>query len=105
MAIETASRVALEATSSTRWVGFELQMRKDVLMRQESRGRPGTNTYYRRITRTHHPLRFLVHEDIVVADAMSDGCWPLVTNDNDMSETELLVAHMRQPNLERRHHS
>lgn len=104
VAIETAARSALEATSSSRWVDFELQEREVVRLRQESRGRPGTNTRYRRITRAHHHLRFFVHDDVVVADAMSDGCWPLVSNDRDLSGAELLIAYKRQPNLERRHH-
>jgi len=34
---------------------------------------------------------------------MSDGCWPIVTSDNNMSESEVLVVRKRQSNLERRH--
>src|SRR6266571_2844120 len=37
-------------------------------------------------------------------DAVSDGCWPLITNDRDMTGAEVLAAYRYQPNLERRHH-
>ena len=32
------------------------------------------------------------------------GCFPLITNDRNLSNTEVLVAYRYQPNLERRHH-
>ena len=73
-------------------------------MRQETRGRPGADTRYRRVTRRRHYLSFSVDENLVVRDARSDGCWPLVTNDRDMAEAQFLVAYKRQPDLERRHH-
>jgi transposase len=99
-----AGRAALEATSAARWVGFELREREEVRTLQESRGRLGANTRYRRVTRLRHHLRFFVDEDLVTRDAKSDGCWPLITNDRDVSEAQLLIAYKRQPNLERRHH-
>jgi hypothetical protein len=37
-------------------------------------------------------------------DAVSDGCWPLITNDREMTSAEVLAAYRYQPNLERRHH-
>ena len=36
--------------------------------------------------------------------AAADGCFPLISNDNHLTETELLVAYRYQPNLEKRHH-
>jgi len=75
-------------------------------MRPELRVQSGADIRYRRIsrTRTGTYLRFFVHEDIETTDAMSLGCWLIVTSDNNMSETELLVACKRQSNLGRRHH-
>ena len=40
----------------------------------------------------------------VAYDAVSDGCWPLITNDKDMTGAQVLAAYRYQPNLERRHH-
>ena len=40
----------------------------------------------------------------VACNAVSDGCWPLITNDKDMTGAQVLAAYRYQPNLERRHH-
>lgn len=95
---------ALEECGATRWVSYEIEEVKEVRHRQESRGRPGKNTRYRRIEKIRHRLRFSVREDLVAHDACSDGCWPLVTNVRDLDVAELLVAYKYQPHLERRHH-
>ena len=95
---------ALEECGATRWVSYEIEELTEVRHRQESRGRPGANTRYRRITKVFHRVHFSVREDLVAHDAASDGCWPLVTNVRDLDAVELLVAYKYQPHLERRHH-
>src|SRR5665811_873753 len=40
----------------------------------------------------------------VAYDAKTDGCFPLVTNDREFSDAEVLAAYRYQPNLEKRHH-
>lgn len=104
VAIATEADEALEECGATRWVSYEIEEVTEVRHRQESRGRPGKNTRYRRITTVRHRLRFSVREDLVAHDAASDGCWPLVTNVRDLDAAELLVAYKYQPHLERRHH-
>ena len=37
-------------------------------------------------------------------DAVTDGCFPLTTNDTSMTGADVLAAYHYQPNLERRHH-
>jgi transposase len=104
LVVEDAARAALLSAGATRWVSFEVEEYEDVRHRQESRGRPGKDTRYRRVVRTRHRVHFRVREDIVVADAASDGCWPLITNDRELAAADLLVAYKHQPHLERRHH-
>jgi hypothetical protein len=41
---------------------------------------------------------------LVRDEAASDGCFPLITNDRDLSAADVLPAHRDQPLLERRHH-
>ena len=72
--------------------------------RQETRGRPGANTRYRRIETVRHRLRFDVREDVVATDACSDGCWPLITSERKLTCAQVLIAYKYQPNLERRNH-
>ncbi len=104
LAVETAARDALEHASARRWVTCSVEETTEVRHRQESRGRPGANTRYRRLTRTRHRVRFSVADDVVAVDARSDGCWPLITNDRALSGAEVLVVYKHQPSLERRHH-
>jgi len=77
--------------------------RVEETFRQERRGRPGNDTRYRKITRTHHRITWIVAEDTVARDAASDGCFPLISNARNLTDAELLAAYKYQPNLEKRH--
>ena len=103
MAAEQAAAAALDRAGATRWITVRVTEHHQETIRQEKRGRPGKNTRYRKHTRTHHRIVFTVREDVVARDAASDGCYPLITNDPDMTEAELLAAYKWQPNLEKRH--
>jgi hypothetical protein len=103
LAAEQAATAALDHAGATRWIGFTVAEQVEETMRQEKRGRPGKNTRYRKLTRTHHRVAFTVGEDAVARDAASDGCYPLISNDRQMTEPELLTAYKWQPNLEKRH--
>jgi len=102
-AVEAAATAALDQTGATRWVGFTIVEDTSERFRQEKRGRPGKDTRYRKITRTHHRIAWHVDEDRVARDAVSDGCFPLVTNECTPPAGEILAAYKYQPNLEKRH--
>jgi len=104
VAVEAAAVAALEGAGATRWIGFEVTETTTESFRQEQRGRPGPGTRYRKQTRTHHRVTWTVNEDVVARDAASDGCFPLITNDTDITAAEVLAAYRYQPNLERRNH-
>ena len=104
VAVEAAAVAALEAAGATRWVSFDVTETTEETFRQEKRGRPGANTRYRKMSRSHHRVAWHVNEDIVARDATSDGCFPLITNDTTITEAEALAAYRYQPNLERRNH-
>lgn len=104
VAVAEAANEAVASSGAARWVGFRVEEYQEVRHRQETRGRPGANTRYRQITRTKHRIHFDVHEDVIWADARSDGCWPLVTNEKDTDPADILAAYKHQPSLERRHH-
>ena len=48
VAVEEAAAAALAAAGATRWVGFTISESSAVAFRQERRGRPGSETRYRR---------------------------------------------------------
>ena len=73
-------------------------------MRQEKRGRPGKDTRYVKTTKARYALDITIDADQVRHDAASDGCFALIGNDPELTDTEVLTAYRYQPNLEKRHH-
>lgn len=102
-AAEQAARDALDKAGAARWITLDISEHAEERYRQENRGRPGTNTRYRKLTRTHHRVAFAIRDDQVAHDAASDGCFPLITNERRMTAADLLAAYKWQPNLEKRH--
>ncbi|CAN5909340.1 hypothetical protein BH23ACT10_BH23ACT10_20660 [soil metagenome] len=104
-AVETAADAAIAHANAARWVHVTVGDEVQHEYRQEKRGRPGPNTRYRRIDHHRYTLTWTVDADAVAHDAASDGCFPLVSNDQAMSAAELLAAYKGQPRLERRNHT
>jgi transposase len=103
VAVEDAAKAAIAGAGATRWVRFEVKDEMHYVHHQEHRGRPGPNTRYRRIERHSFSLSWSTDAEAVTYDAASDGCFPMVTCDTEMSDAELLAIYKRQPRLERRH--
>src|SRR5665811_808288 len=89
---------------ASRWVSATATTTTIVRHKQQRRGRPGPNTAYVRIEQQRHSVAAVIADDIVRDDAHFDGCWPLVTNDTQMTEADLLAVYKRQPGVEKRHH-
>ncbi|MGH8920634.1 MAG: IS1634 family transposase [Actinomycetes bacterium] len=104
VAAEAAATAALTAAGAARWVSFKLTETIEETFRQERRGRPGTETRYRRSEKRVFAITAEVRADTVTYDAVTDGCFPLITNDRAMTPAEVLAAYRYQPNLERRNH-
>jgi transposase len=103
-AVQAAADTALADAGAARWLEVTIDQTVEESYRQENRGRPGAQTRYRRTTRTHHTITWSTRDDVIAYDAASDGCFPLITNDRQLPDAEVLVAYRYQPNLERRHH-
>jgi transposase len=69
---------------------------------QSAPGRPGPRTRYRRVTRRQLRLRWGVDEVAIAYDHKSDGMYPLLTNDRSLTPEQVLAAHKRQPEIEKR---
>ena len=104
VAAEQAAHAALADAGAERWIAYAIQERIEEGFRQEKRGRPGPKTRYRKVEKTSFKLTFHIDEDKVAYDAATDGCFPLVSNDRELTDAELLGAYRYQPNLEKRHH-
>ncbi|HEY5855456.1 MAG TPA: IS1634 family transposase [Aldersonia sp.] len=104
VAAEQAASTALASAGATRWVGFTITETTEVDHRQQNRGRPGAQTRYRRTEKKVFTITASIHADKVAYDAVTDGCFPTITNDPSMTGAEVLAAYKYQPNLERRNH-
>ena len=103
-AVHAAARDAIAAADATRWVRYAVHETTQESYRQAGPGRPGPGTAYRRIENKAFRVTCDVDVAQVAYDAVSDGCWPLITNDMDMTGAQVLAAYRYQPDLERRHH-
>jgi transposase len=103
-AVEQAVTAALAGSGAERWINWEATETIQETYRQEKRGRPGSDTRYRKHTRTRFALQFAVDAGKVAYDANTDGCFPVISNDKELTDAELLLAYRYQPNLEKRHH-
>ncbi|EQD62433.1 Transposase-like protein, partial [mine drainage metagenome] len=70
--------------------------------KQTRRGRQGPNSSYRRITRRHYDLAWIIDRASVSYDERSDGMYPLICNDRDLTAEQVLQAHKGQPTIEKR---
>lgn len=70
--------------------------------RQTGPGRPGPNTRYRREVRERFDLHVEIDDTAVAVESLSDGFFPLVTNDESLQPVDVLVAYKGQPHVEKR---
>lgn len=104
VAAEQAATAALATAGATRWIDYQVNESTQVTYRQERRGRPAKHTRYRRAEKTVFDVTAQINATTVAYDAVTDGCFPTITNDRQMSPTQVLAAYRYQPNLERRNH-
>lgn len=103
-AVEQAAAAALAGARAARWVSLTIEQTTVKTYKQARAGRPGPATDYREITTTRYTVHPDIDLDTIAADAASDGCFPLITNDRTLTDAQILAAYRYQPNLERRHH-
>jgi transposase len=87
-------------------VGRYLQVRRtereEHRFRQWRRGRPGSQTAYRKLTRRRWDVEGTLNEAALAYDRKSDGMYPLLTNDRTLTPAQVLEAHKGQPTIEKR---
>jgi transposase len=102
--VDDAATEIVDTGSAEQYVTFTITETIEETFRQETRGRPGNDTRYPKLTKTRFQVTAHVDADQVRHDAASDGCFPLISNDHQLTDTQLLTAYRYQPNLEKRHH-
>jgi transposase len=92
----------LERLSVADYLRVEFWTEERHRFRQEHRGRAGANTRYRRDTRRRIRLRWTLQQERIDYDQKTDGMYPLLTNDRNLTPRQVLEAHKRQPCIEKR---
>jgi transposase len=100
--VAEAVETLLRECEVTEWIAVEIEEQVTEKFRQERRGRPGEGTRYVREEKLRFALRHRVELERLDEDARCDGIFPLVSNDREMTERELLLAYKQQPAIERR---
>jgi transposase len=77
-------------------------VREEHHFRQAKRGRPGPATTYTKITKQRWDIEWSTDEAAIAYDHKSDGMYPLMTNDRNLSPAQVLQAHKGQPMIEKR---
>jgi len=92
----------VDGRGCAKWINVEVKEIEEESYRQAQRGRPGKNTRYVRTVRERFELEYEINEDAVRKEALTDGVFPLVTNESDLNEREVLLAYKKQPLVEKR---
>ena len=89
---------------AARWVAYHVDTVEDAVFRQETPGRPGNNTRWRRRLKRRFRLTWERREAAIAYDARTDGLFPLLTNDPALTAAAILDAYKtKQPLVEKRH--
>jgi transposase len=86
-----------------RWIKTDFLVVEEPRFTQAERGRPGPKTAYIRHMHQLVQLRWQPQVQALQDEARTDGIFPLITNDENLSMTDVLLAYKHQPALEKRH--
>jgi len=84
------------------YLKVKIEQEPEHVYRQENRGRPGPDTRYRRVTKRRWLISWEIDRAKIAYDRKSDGMYPLLTNDMDLTPAQVFESHKGQPSLERR---
>ena len=100
--IDFQVKTILEKHHVARYMKVERTVREDHIYKQARRGRPGPSTIYRKITKRRFDIEWTIDQHAIAYDHKSDGMYPLITNDRNLSPAQVLEAHKGQPMIEKR---
>ena len=100
--VQEAVSEILKTTRSDAWLQVAIEAVEEEHYKQAKPGRPSKNTKYVREVRERFQLSIVVDQLRVAADQASDGVFPLISSEQDMSAADVLAAYKRQPIIEKR---
>jgi len=100
---QLAGQRVLEEEQVDRWLRVEVRFEKHEEHKQVSPGRPGPDTEYRRVEHWRFRPVFVEDTEVLKREALCDGLFPLITNDESVTVPEALLKYKYQPFVEKRH--
>jgi transposase len=85
------------------WIKTEIIVTEENRFVQTNKGRPGPKTTYVCHREQRPALRWQCDGQALLDEARTDGIFPLITNDENLSMKAVLQAYKHQPTLEKRH--
>ena len=104
--VAAAADDILKETRTERWIQCEASSAEGAVFRKETRGRPGTNSRWRRQLKMSFRLDWALRKEEIDYDARTDGVFPLITDysEAELSDARVLEAYKsNQPLVEKRH--
>jgi transposase len=92
----------LDACEAAEWIRLHITKCVEEKYRQSGRGRPSKDTQYIKTESIRLNLDYTIDEERLTRERLTDGIFPLVTNDASLDALEVLHAYKRQPQIERR---
>lgn len=100
--LESALKNIFHENHSERYFHWQIISRSEESYKQSHRGRPRSDTTYRKIEKVAYTFSWSHNQDTIRYDSRSDGLFPLVTNRTDPAG-KILEIYKYQPRLEKRH--
>ncbi len=97
-----AVETILAAYEVAEWLDVTVVEKVEERYRQEHRGRPTANTRYVKEERLRFDITIQFRPERLAEEALCDGAFPLITNDQTLSPLELLLSYKQQPLIEKR---
>jgi transposase len=100
--VAEAVQEILRSHSVEDWIITEITEQAEEKYRQDGPGRPNEHTRYVKETSSRFRLEYRINTEQLALDACGDGVFPLISNDDSLTELEMLLAYKSQPALEKR---
>jgi len=100
---QQAGQRVIEDEQVQRWLRVEVRSQVQEEHKQVSPGRPGPDTEYRRVEHWRCQPALVEDAEALKREALCDGLFPLLTNDEALSPAEALLKYKYQPFVEKRH--
>jgi transposase len=101
--LEDTVQEILKAHGTQNYFHWQITASTEEIFKQDHKGRPSSNTRYRKVEKHRYRLVFSHNADTIRYSARCDGIFPLITNRRKDPAKTVLEIYKFQPRLEKRH--